>query len=127
MILHLHLTEDHLKLVRFLNIEDDNDDYLSINKHVMLTVQSHILDDIATVLGLRDKAIPNTENDADGCAYPDDVEKYMLDTYNYVSDNMYLIETLLHQNVMSGIKVGHYKAKDNELIWEYVNESEKVG
>lgn len=122
MILHLHLTEDHLKLVRFLNIEDNNDDYLSINKHVMLTLQSHILDDVATILGLRDKAIENTENDAEGSAYPDDVEKYMLDTYNYVSDNMFLIETLLHQNVTCGIQEGHYKCKDNEMFWEKVNE-----
>lgn len=119
MILHLNLTEDHLKLVRFLNIEDKNENYLEINKKTMLTLQSHILDDVAMILGLRDKAIKNTEEDADGAAYPDDVEKYMLDTYQYVSDNLYLIETLLHQKVMEGIKVGHYKAKDSDLIWEF--------
>lgn len=124
MILHLHLNEDHLKLIRFLNIEDNNDDYLSINKHVMLTMQTHILDDIATILGMRDSAIKGTEEDADGSAYPDELEKYMLDTYHYVSDNMYLIETLLHQNVMDGIKVGHYKCKDNEMIWEYLGKGD---
>ena len=119
MILHLHLTEDHLKLVRFLNVEDKDDDFLKINKKVMLTMQTHILDDVAMILGLRDKAIKNTEADADGAAYPDDVEKYMLDTYRYVSDNLYLIETLLHQKVFEGVKVGHYKAKDSDLIWEF--------
>lgn len=122
MLIHLNLTEDHLKLVRFFNIEDTHDEYLSINKEVMLTLQTHLLDDVATILDLRDKAIPNTSNDAEGTAYPDEVEKYMLDTYNYVSDNIYYIETLLHQYVMEGIKPGHYKAKDNELIWEYVVE-----
>ena len=65
MILHLNLTDDHLKLVRFLNVEDKDDDFIKINKKVMLTIQSHILDDIAMVLGLRDKAIPNTQEDAD--------------------------------------------------------------
>lgn len=120
MIIHLNLTEDHLKLVRFFNIENTHDEYLSINKEVMLTMQSHLLDDVAMILGLTDKAIPNTSNDADGTAYPDDVERYMLDTYNYVSDNIYYIETLLHQMVFDGIKPGHYKAKDNELIWEFV-------
>lgn len=122
MFIHLNLTEDHLKLVRFFNIEDTHDEYLSINKEVMLTLQTHLLDDVAAILDLRDKAIPNTSNDAEGTAYPDEVEKYMLDTYNYVSDNIYYIETLLHQYVMEGIKPGHYKAKDNELIWEYVVE-----
>jgi hypothetical protein len=122
MILHLNLTEDHLKLVRFLNVEDKDDYFLKINKKVMLTMQTHILDDVAMILGLRDKAIKGTEEDADGAAYPDDVEKYMLDTYHYVSDNLYLIESLLHQKVFEGIKAGHYKAKDSNLIWEYVEE-----
>ena len=123
MILHLKLTEDHLKLVRFLNIEDKDDDVLTINKKVMLTMQTHILDDVAMILGLKDKAIKNTEEDADGAAYPDDVEKYMLDTYHYVSDNLYLIETLLHQKVMEGIKPNtEYKAKDSDLIWEEVKD-----
>lgn len=120
MILHLVLTEDDLKLVRFFNIINDDDDYLKIDKNVMLTLQTHILDDVATVLGLRDKAIKGTSEDALGSAYPDDIEKYMLDRYNYVKNNMYLIETLIHQKVMEGVKPGHYKCKDNELIWETV-------
>jgi hypothetical protein len=119
MILHLNLTEDHLKLVRFLNIEDKDDDVLTINKKVMLTMQTHILDDVAMILGLKDKAIKNTTEDADGAAYPDDVEKYMLDTYHYVSDNMFLIESLLHQRVMEGIQPGEYVCKDNEMVWEF--------
>ena len=117
MILHLNLTEDHLRLVRFLNIEDKDDDVLTINKKVMLTMQTHILDDVAMILGLKDKAIKNTTEDADGAAYPDDVEKYMLDTYHYVSDNMFLIESLLHQRVMEGIQPGEYVCKDNEMVW----------
>ena len=122
MILHLNLTEDHLKLVRFLNVEDKDDDFLKINKKVMLTMQTHILDDIAMILGLRDKAIKGTEEDADGAAYPDDVEKYMLNTYHYVSDNLYLIETLLHQHVFDGVKPTHYRAKDSDLGWEEVKD-----
>lgn len=120
MIVHLHLTEDHLKLVRFFNIEDKDDDILAINKKVMLTMQTHLLDDVAMILGLKDKAIKGTEEDPDGAAYPDEEEKYMLDTYKYVSDNIYYIESLLHQNVLTGIQPGHYKAKDSELVWEKV-------
>ena len=118
MVVHLHLTEDHLKLVKFLNIEDD-DDVLTINKNVMLTLQTHILDDVATVLGYKDKAIKGTEEDSYGAAYPDDVEKYLLDTYHYVSDNLYYIETLIHQRCTSGVVPGHYKALDSDLLWEY--------
>ena len=117
MIIHLNLTEDHLKLVRFFNIEDNDDEFLTINKKVMLTMQSHLLDDVAMILGYKGKAIKGTEEDDLGAAYPDDVESYLLETYNYVSENIYYIETLLHQHVLDGIVPGHYKAKDNELIW----------
>lgn len=119
MIKKLVLTEDHLKLVRFLNVEDVEDDVLTINKKVMLKLQSHVLDDVATILGMRDKVIHGTEEDAEGGAYPDDVEKYLLSVYNYVSENMYLIETLLHQRVMEGIQPGIYTARDTDLFWEY--------
>ena len=121
MIIHLNLTEDHLKLVRFLNIEDNDDDVLTINKKVMLTMQTHILDDVAMILGFTDKAIKGTDEDPDGRAYPDDIEKYMLDTYKYVSDNMYYIETLLYQNVLTGVQPGEYKANDADLIWEKIS------
>lgn len=120
MILHLNLTEDHLKLVRFIKIHDESEDnILKIDRKVMLTMQTHILDDVAMILGLKDKAIERTVEDADGAAYPDDVEEYMLSTYNYVSDNLHLIESLLHQKVFEGIKPGHYKCKDYEMVWEF--------
>lgn len=122
--LHLNLTEDHLKLVRFIRLDDTTEDnVIRIDRKIMLTVQTHILDDIAMILGLKDKAIKRTVDDADGAAYPDDAEKYMLDTYNYVSDNLPLIESLLHQMVTDGVKPGHYRCKDYEMVWEKVEES----
>ena len=116
MIIHLDLTEDHLKLVKFLEINDDGDS-LSIPKDGMLMMKNSILDDTALILGYKDKAIDGTIEDAEGAAYPDDVEKYLLDTYNYVKDNLYYIETLIHQYVMEGVTPGHYKAKSYDLIW----------
>lgn len=120
MILHLNLTEDHLKLIKFFNFEEINDDYIGINKHTMLTMQTHILDDVSLILGLRDKAIKNTSEDADGLAFPDEEEKYMLDVYKYVSDNLLLIESLIHQMVTEGgIKSGHYSCSDKDMIWKF--------
>ena len=119
MIVHLHLKEEHLKLVRFFNLED-RDHEVSINKKEMLVLKTHILDDVAAILGLRDKAIKGTEEDELGAAYDDETEKFMLDTYRYVSENMYYIETLMHQFVMEGVKPGHYKAHDKDLIWELI-------
>jgi len=122
MIVHLHLTDDHLKLIKFIGFDESEDDVIKIDKRAMLSVRTHILDDVAMVLGLLDKAIPSTDEDPDGRAYPDEVEKHMLDTYNYVSENLYYIETLIHQRCTEGTPAGHYKAKDNELIWEKVED-----
>lgn len=119
MILHLNLTEDHLKLVRFFEITDEGF-YIGVPKNGMLTMKNSILDDTALILGYKDKAISGTIEDAEGAAYPDEVEKYLLDTYNYVKDNLYNIETLLHQRVLEGVQPGEYKAKSYDLIWEKV-------
>ena len=120
MIITLKLTEDHLKLIRMLDINDDSDNEIKIDRKVMLTQQTHLLDDVATVLGMRDKVISGTEDDADGGAYPDDVENYLKEVYDYVSDNLYYIETLIHQRVCEGVQEGTYKASDTDLIWRKV-------
>lgn len=106
-----------MKLVQFVHIDNDDDNWLRIDRNVMLSVQSHLLDDVAMVLGLKDQVIKGTEADADGGAYPDEVEERMLNAYKYVSDNLYLIETLLHQYATEGLKPGHYTCKDNEMVW----------
>jgi hypothetical protein len=107
MVLHLNLTEDHLKLVKFFEITDEGF-YIGVPKNGMLT--------------MKDKAIDGTTEDAEGAAYPDDVEKYLLDTYNYVKDNLYNIETLIHQRVTEGVQPGEYTAKSYDLIWKKVEE-----
>lgn len=125
MIINLYLNEDHLNLVKFLRIDNSQDNKIVINKDIMLVMQNHLLDDTAMAIGLYDKRIKGTEDNEYGAAYPDDVEKRLRDTYNYVSQNLYYIETLLHQYVTEGIKPGHYKCKDNELIWAYVDDSQE--
>lgn len=120
MKIHLNLTEDHLKLIRFFKLEDINDEWVGVNKERMLTLQTHLLDDVSLILGLRDKAIQNTSEDADGIAFPDDVEKYMLETYKYVSRNLLYIESLIHQMVCEGVKAGHYVCSDRDMVWTKV-------
>jgi hypothetical protein len=92
---------------------------LEIDKEKIFMVQSSVLDDMSLMLGLNDKALPTHINDAMGKSFPDDVEKHMLDVYNYVKDNLYYIETLIHQFVVNGgITEGIYVADTNNLIWE---------
>jgi hypothetical protein len=133
MILTLNLTEDHIKLIPLLFIKNEAISELPdlysdakppihescrIDKDHMYCLGSHLLEDISMALGLRDKAIKETEESADGLAFPDDVEEYMLSIHKYIVDNLYNIETLIHQFVVKGgITPGTYKAKDNEMIW----------
>ena len=132
MIIKLNLTEDHIKLIPLLFIKDESVREVSmvepenapihaccrIDKDHMYCLGSHLLEDISMALGLRDKAIADTKESADGLAFPDDVEEYMLGIHKYLVDNLYNLETLIHQFVIKGgIKPGVYKAQDNDLIW----------
>lgn len=119
MIIRLKLTKDHLKLIQMIFINNNEDEEtVSINKDHMYSLGSHLLEDISYVLGMRDRAIKGTEEDPDGCAFSDEDEKYMLEIHQYIVDNLYYIETLIHQFVTNGgISEGTYKAQDNDLIW----------
>lgn len=123
MKLKLELTDEHLKMIPFFFIETDDDKDISINRYSKLIEMSNrILEDMCLILGYQDKAIPNTEDDADGRAFDDEIEKHMLDVYHYVEDNLYLIETLIHQFVVKGgLTQGTYVCNDNDMIWEKVD------
>lgn len=118
----LQLTKEHLMLIPFIRIKNENDANLEIDKVAMLTMQSSLLEDVSLILGWRGLAIPHTENDENGRAFPEDVEKKMFDIYNYVRDNLYYIETLIHQFVVNGgITEGTYVCDSNNLVWSKVN------
>lgn len=121
MVVKITLTENHLKLIPFFFIQEFNDNEIGVTKEQMFNLGSHLLEDMAMILGLNDKAIDNTNDDADGRAFDDDTEKYMLDLYNYIVENLYYIELLIHQfAIKGGLTAGTYKALDNELFWEKI-------
>lgn len=118
MIKRITLTEEHLKLIPFIFIQEDGDYNVLIDNEQMFCLGSQLFEDMSLILGLRDKAIPKTENDAEGMAFDDETEKYMLDIYKYMVSHMHDIETLIHQFVVKGgLSVGTYICNDNELLW----------
>ena len=119
MVKKITLTEDHLKLIPFLFIQEFDDDKIGVSTANTYCLGSHLLEDMAMILGLTDKAIPNTQDDADGTAYDDDTEKYMLSIHEYIVGHLADIEQLVHQFVVKGgLTPGTYKALDNVNIWE---------
>ena len=119
MIIELNLTKDHLKLIPFFFIQEFDDDKVGVDKNIMFNIGSHLMEDMAMILGLEDKAIQSTKFDVDGRAFDDETEAYMLSLFNFFNDNFYFIETLIHQYaVQGGLTEGTYKAIDSELIWK---------
>lgn len=125
MIKKITLTEDHLKLINLIRFEDDEiHGKVSVDK-INPYILSGKLEDIAFALGLSKHAIPNTSDDENGAAFPDDIEDYMLSVHHYILDNMYDIEVLIHQMVLKGgITPGTYKCIDTEEIWSKVEDDE---
>lgn len=122
MVKKITLTEDHIKLIPFFFVQEFGDNEIGVTKEQLFNLGSHLLEDMAMILGLSDKAIKNTTYDADGRAFDDETEQYMLELYNYIVDNLYYIELIIHQfAVKGGVTVGTYKALDNELFWEKVS------
>ena len=117
------LTDDLLKLISFLNIEECGDDEVCFDRTRLFSLGNHLLEDMAFILGKVDEAIPNTETNENGRAFPDELEKYMLEMKDYIAENLTFILSLVLQFASKGgLTVGTYKCKDNELLWERVED-----
>ena len=115
MIIRLNLTDEHLKLIPAFFIQEPDENTVTVDKN-WLFGGSRLLEDIAFILG--NEPIKGTEEDSDGKAFSEKDTNHMLEVANYVRDNLYYIETLIHQfATKGGITEGTYKCKDNEVIW----------
>ena len=127
MVIRLELTKDHLKLIPFFFVQEFDDEKVGVDKNIMFNMGSHLLEDMAIILGLENKAIKNTQFDAEGRAFDEETEKYMLSLYDFFNENFYFIETLIHQFVIQGgLTEGIYTALDNELIWKKEENGDEV-
>lgn len=118
MIIRINVTEEVLKLIPIILIDTEGDDKVFVDRS-HLYIGSHLLEDMAMALGVYDRRIASTEDDAEGYAFPDEDTQKMLDLHGYITKNLFYLESLIHQYVVKGgLEVGVYKAKDNELIWE---------
>lgn len=122
MIKTINLTEEHLKLIPFFFLQTEDENQIVIDKRIMYNLGSHLLEDMANILGYKDAAIKGTETDPDGRAYPEDITEHMLEIHKYITSNLFEIETLIHQfAICGGITAGSYKCKDNELLWTKID------
>ena len=121
--IYVNLTEDHLKLIRNLNVQALTDETVGIVKD-NLYGGTYRYEQMALILGLTDKAVPGTEEDMEtGTLYEKEAQLYMLELDKYIRENLLNIEEILHQFCLKGgLTVGKYVCKDYQHIWHRVED-----
>ena len=121
MIKRIEVTEDLLKVIPIIFLQEKNgfdNKTITIDTSHIFSIGFGLMEDMAMALGIYDRAIKGTEDDPEGKAFSEEDTEYMLSLHRYVVDNIYYIESLIHQYVVKGgLEKGVYKCKDNELIW----------
>ena len=121
--IYVNLTEDHLKLIRNLNVQALTDETVGIVKD-NLYGGTYKYEQMALIVGLTDKAVPGTEEDMEtGTLYEKEAQLYMLELDKYIRENLLNIEEILHQFCLKGgLTVGKYVCKDYQHIWHRVED-----
>ena len=121
--IYVNLTEDHLKLIRNLNVQALTDETVGIAKD-NLYGGTYKYEQMALILGLTDKAVPGTEEDMEnGTLYEKEAQLYMVELDKYINENLLNIEEILHQFCLKGeLTVGKYVCKDYQHIWHRVED-----
>jgi transcription termination factor NusB len=121
MIKKIEVTEDVLKVIPIIFLQEKtgfDNKTITIDTSHSFSIGFGLIEDMAMALGIYNRAIKGTEDDPEGKAFSKEDTEYMLSLYKYIVDNIYYIESLIHQFVVKGgLEVGTYKAKDNELLW----------
>ena len=124
MIKRIEVTDDLLAVIPIIFLQEkfngaSDEKTVFIDTSHIFSVGMHLLEDMAMALNIYDRAIKGTEDDPEGKAFPEEDTERMLSLHKYVTDNIFYIESLIHQYVTKGgLTKGVYKCKDNELIWE---------
>lgn len=63
MIKRITLTKEHLKLIPFFYEQEEGDNKIVFDKTHLYNLGSHLLEDLAMILGYNDSAINGTEED----------------------------------------------------------------
>lgn len=121
--IYVNLTEDHLKLIRNLNVQALTDETVGIAKD-NLYGGTYKYEQMALILGLTDKAVPGTEEDMEnGTLYEKEAQLYMVELDKYINENLLNIEEILHQFCLKGgLTTGKYVCKDYQHIWHRVED-----
>lgn len=97
MMKTLTLSKDVVSLIGKFSLEKTDEGILI--PYQGLFGGGHVLEDMAMYLGCIDKAIKNTECDAEGRAFDDETEERLLKLYYFIVSNIDDIESLIHSSI----------------------------
>ena len=123
------LTEEHIKLLQAIKFETFVFDGDSRNGRFGYGIDQYApwggnfpIEEIALILGHFKDAIPGTENDWDGRKFPEELDNKFHDLYDYVTENMELLFSLLiYYTDKGGLTPGTYKCNPRIKEWTKLN------
>ena len=121
MKLKIELDDNKIKLLKWMQFKRINDKYYAIDTYDLFG-GTYIFEDMANILGLQDKVIPESIEDPKGCVYEPKTQEYLEELDAYILDNFVFLMEILHQFCDVGVKPGIYTAKDSCRIWKYEGE-----
>lgn len=118
MKIRIELTEDILKVIQCIEPKLFDDNKVGVNTKDLFS-GGYVIEHIARIIGRFDEKIDKTIYDSSGYLFPKETEDYLWDIYNYISQNIYWIELLIHSHITEGLKPGLYTCIDREKVWTY--------
>jgi hypothetical protein len=80
------------------------------------------IEEIALILGHWDDALPDSVNDWDGRKFPDELQNKFHDLYDYITNNMeYLFSLLIYYTNKGGLTPGTYKCNPRIKEWTKID------
>ena len=113
----LTFTEEHINLIKNFRTRQIDDANYSIDTYDLFG-GTYLYEDMAYILGLMDKVIPGTMEDADGPKFEEETMQHLMELDSFIVDNLQHIEDILHQFCTEGIQPGvTYVCNLNEGVW----------
>lgn len=127
------ITEEHIKLLQAIKFEHFIFDGNSRNGRFGWGIDQYApwggeypIEDIALILGKLDMAIEGSEENWSGRYFPDDLQNHFIDLYEYITENMeYLFSLLIFYSDKGGLTPGTYKCNPRLKDWEKVEEKKE--
>lgn len=122
------ITEEHIKLLQAIKFESFIFDGDSRNGRFGWGIDQYApwggnypIEDIALILGKFDMAVEGSERNSSGRYFPEDLQNHFIDLYEFVTENMELLFSLLiFYTDKGGLTPGTYKCNPRLKDWRKV-------